>query len=403
MTRRIRVLPRALLAFAGLFATIADAHPATTSGAIAIANLDHLIEQPNEPPARIELLLAKSRFQGDYAALDQAATLAEALPEDREGLLLRARTRAAAHRFAEALADLREAERLGASERQVASQRAAILVATGQATHALDSLESDALADPGYASHSALASAYAEVGRYRDADRQYREALASLTTTSPFPYAWIHFALGLMWSEQAGDVRRGEAEYRRALVYLPQLAVANIHLAEIEFRRGDLPSAQARLVPIVEATREPEALALLGEIRRRAGREADGERDIAEAGQRYRSLLERQSLAFADHAAEFYLGAGADPGRAMALAMRNLDNRATPRAFALAIRAAIADEGDACALVRRMESAFDAADLPSATRLEWDKRAVGASGVPCPARVARARPRQQDSAVARDL
>ncbi|HZV37894.1 MAG TPA: hypothetical protein VFF96_04010 [Pseudoxanthomonas sp.] len=390
-----RFLPRALLALAGFCATIADAHPATTSGAIAMANLDHLLSQPNDPPARIELLLAKSRFQGDYAALDQAATLAEALPEDQEGLLLRARTRAAAHRFAEALADLREAERLGASERKVASQRAAILVATGQATRALALLESDALAQPGYASHSALASAYAELGRYRDADRQYREALASLATTSPFPYAWIHFALGLMWSEQAGDVHRGEAEYRRALAYLPQFAVANIHQAEIEARRGDLQSAQARLARVAETTREPEALALLGEIRRRAGMGADAERDIAEAGQRYRSLLSRHPLAFVDHAAEFYLGAGADPGRALALAMRNLDNRATPRAFAIAIRAAIADQRDACGLVRRMESAFDSADLPPATRAEWKRRAIGAVGVRCPAEAAQAQDRWQ--------
>lgn len=401
MIRRIRFLSRALLALAGLCATLADAHPATTSGEIALANLDHLLEQPNDPPARIELLLTKSRFQGDYAALDQAATLGEALPEDEEGLLLRARTRAAVHRFAEALADLREAERLGASEHQLAGQRAVILIATGQATRVLASLESDALAQPGYASHSALASAYAEAGRYRDADRQYREALKGLATTSPFPYAWIHFALGLMWSEQAGDIRRGEAEYRRALAYLPQFAAANIHLAEIESRRGDLPSAQARLIPIVEATGEPEALALLGEIRRRAGHEVVGERDVSEAAQRYRSLLERHPLAFADHAAEFYLGAGADPRSAMALALRNLDNRPTPRAFALAIRAAMVSRGDACGLVGRMQSAFDAADPPPATRIEWERRAVGTSGVSCRGGAARAHDRQQDSTAGR--
>jgi hypothetical protein len=65
-----------------------------------------------------------------------------------------------------------------------------------------------------------------------------------------------------------------------------------------------------------------------------------GGREIAAARQRFEALLARQPLAFADHAAEFYLGAGADPARAWLLAQQNLANRATDRAIALELRAA---------------------------------------------------------------
>ncbi len=54
----------------------------------------------------------------------------------------------------------------------------------------------------------------------------------------------------------------------------------------------------------------------------------------------------RHPLAFADHAAERYLGPGADPGRAWVLAPQNLAARQTTRAFALAIAAACATGRD---------------------------------------------------------
>jgi hypothetical protein len=60
-------------------------------------------------------------------------------------------------------------------------------------------------------------------------------------------------------------------------------------------------------------------------------------------------------LAFADHAAEFYLGPGADPDRAWALARQNLANRETDRAVALAIKAAETSGhyDEACELLKR--------------------------------------------------
>jgi hypothetical protein len=53
-------------------------------------------------------------------------------------------------------------------------------------------------------------------------------------------------------------------------------------------------------------------------------------------------------LAFADHGAEFYIGSGRDPLRALQLAQLNLRNRPTIRAFEQSFKIAIeAGETDA--------------------------------------------------------
>ena len=79
--------------------------------------------------------------------------------------------------------------------------------------------------------------------------------------------------------------------------------------------------------------------------------------------------------AFADHAARFYLAAGADPARALELARANLANRTTAEARALVVEAALAANQPATACEV-------AAALASGTRaqqfLAW--RAFGACG-----------------------
>jgi hypothetical protein len=89
----------------------------------------------------------------------------------------------------------------------------------------------------------------------------------------------------------------------------------------------------------------------------RAGDVVAGKREISLARQQYESLLATYPLAFADHAAEFYLGPGADPERAWVLAEQNLANRSTDRAVALAVKAAEATGRytEACALLLNHE------------------------------------------------
>lgn len=311
-----------------------------TAGVIAFANLDAQIAQRHDERDVEELLLVRARFLGDYEALDRAIRIAENHSSTAADVLRRARTRSAEHRFGEALTDVAVAEEGGADGDEIRALRASIMVATGRANEVLGELESGMARRPGFTSRSALAGAYAAVGRLAEADRLYVAALGDLDTTSPFPYAWIYFARGLMWEERGGEPARAEELYAQALAYLPEFVAANIHIAELEIARGDFASSIARLERVVASSGEPEALALLGKLHIRAGSPMRGRSEISRARQRYESLLARHPLAFADHAAEFYLGPGADAERAWVLAQQNLAVRETDRALALAIGAA---------------------------------------------------------------
>lgn len=323
------------------------ARPETTAGAIAIANLDHLIAQRGDDPAQVELLLVRARFLADATALDRAATLAEAA-HTTATLVRRAQARGAVHRFADALADLAAAERAGAD---VGAARAAILIATGDPARALPLLA----IRPDYAHRAALAGAVAALGAFAAADALYAAADAALDTTSPFPHAWLDFARGLLWSEQAGDPARGERYYRRAVAGLPAFAAAQLHLAELEAARGDRSAALARIA----ALDDPEALGLTGALHVQVG-DPRGWLELTRARAIYEALLSRHPLAYADHAAELQLAPGGDRVRAWQLARLNLANRATRRAWRLAVTAAIAAARwpDAVALTTRMPASL---------------------------------------------
>ena len=339
-------------------APVAEPSFITTSSAIAIRNLDQQIAQLGDQPGVEELLLVRQRFLSDYEALDRACALTEGRSQTSADLLRRARTRATVHRFADALSDIAAAERQGATPEETRGLRASILVATGHASDVIPELQADLVHRPGFASRSALAAAYVEVGRLAEADRLYVAALDDLDTTLPFPYAWIYFARGLMWADQGGDPARGEANYKRALTYLPEFVAANAHLAKLEAARGDTASAIERLEPVVVASNDPEALALLGGLHVKGGDTVHGQEETSLAQQRYESLLARYPLGFADHGADFYLGPGADPERAWILAQQNLANRETDRAYALAIKAAEATGRyqEACDLLLKAQS-----------------------------------------------
>jgi tetratricopeptide (TPR) repeat protein len=333
---------------------------ATTNSAIAIANLDHLIDQSAGEPGVDELLLLRSRMLADYDALDRVTGLTEDRSGSADELLRRARSRSAVHRFDEALADIDAAVLAGAKGAKVDAQQASILLAMGRAKEVVGQLESDVRRRPAFATHAALAGAYASLGRLAEADQLYAVALGELDTTSPFPYAWIYFMRGLMWSEQGNDRQRGEAMYAQAVRHVPEFAAANIHLAELEVARNDWNPAMDRLDRIAAAFHEPEALALLGRLHIRIGQGERGRQEVASARMRYEALLAKHPLAFADHAAEFHLAMGDDVEQAWHLAQRNLAVRQTRRAHLLAIRAAQATHRDmeARELAIRMRERF---------------------------------------------
>src|SRR5262249_33550039 len=67
------------------------------------------------------------------------------------------------------------------------------------------------------------------------------------------------------------------------------------------------------------------------------------------AASRYDELIAAHPAAFADHAAEFWLGAGNDPQKGLRLAEFNLRVRKTPRAYDLMAQALDATAGAASA------------------------------------------------------
>jgi tetratricopeptide (TPR) repeat protein len=330
-----------------------------TPGDVALHNLDdhiRLLEleieaQGKAPVARraelVDYLLSRSQFLSTFSDFQRAEELAEPapaeFPRDPKALLLRARYRGAVHRFAEAESDLSSAEALGAAPRDTELQRASLHIAQGRELEAaLAVAERRAKSLPALERLSVVALAEAALGRFEEADEHYRAALAAYRDVSPFPVAFVSFQRGVMWAELAAQPGRALPFYREAVRVLPQYVVGNVHLAELELQRGERPAAERRLRPLAHQSEDPEPWSALGQLLLQGKPDdAEGRTLIARAGRRYEQLLAQQRSAFLDHAAEFWLGPGADPARALELARANLALRPTGRAHQLVLEAAL--------------------------------------------------------------
>jgi hypothetical protein len=110
------------------------------------------------------------------------------------------------------------------------------------------------------------------------------------------------------------------------------------------------------LYPLAISSDDPDYAAQLARILWDTGcaNESCHWRNLAAA--RYDELISVHQEAFADHAAEFWLGTGADPNKALRLARTNLEIRRTPRAYDLLSRAFGANEAGARRAPRRCGS-----------------------------------------------
>lgn len=334
----------------------------TTSPAIAVNNLNAQIvamqkrveRMPGNMAARkglIDLLLNRTKFLGSYDDFDTALAVAMEASKYSSATgsvaLLHAKVLSALHRFDEALVEIAVAEKLGTKGTK--SARESIELARGDEASGIVAKRSEAAAlAPSFASLTALASSLSSAGSYAKADTAYVEAKQGYRDVSPFPLAWVSFQRGMMWGEMADNPDKAYDLYKEAVERLPQYIVGNVHLAELEHERGEHAQAIARLESIVDTTGDPEPASRLAEMLR----ESDPQRAdkyAKRAGEGYESLLRRFPLAFADHATEYYLGEGKDPKRALSLAMMNLNNRHTERAYDLALRAAHAAGDDTLA------------------------------------------------------
>lgn len=337
----------------------------TTDGAIAIGNLDAQMAgterlartrplSVKERASQVDLLMQRGQILGRIGDYEAADALAEALvaeaPADPDAWLARARARATFHRFTSALGDLDEATRHGAATRAVDAVRAGILQATGKEEEALVLRRRLGGDRPDILTLGAEATLRAARGELDEAERLFAAAIASYRDVSPFPVAWIEFQRGLVWmrEEEYGRARELLAAAHRRL---PQHVQAQGHLGEVEAALGHVDVAIALLTPLAETSEDPDYAAQLARILDEAGRKDEAKPWRENAAMRYDELMAKHPEAYADHAAEFWLAAGADPARALGYAERNLALRPTVRAWELVMRAAEAkgDGGRACA------------------------------------------------------
>ena len=193
-----------------------------------------------------------------------------------------------------------------------------------------------------------MATLHAERREVDAAEQLFDDCRRRYRGVSPFPLALLDFQRGLMWLTQ-DDLRRAFAWFEAAVHRLPAYAPAQGHLAEVEAALGELEAAIARLLPLTGSSDDPDYAASLARILAEAGRVEEASKWRNQAAARYDELMARHPEAFADHAAEFWLEAGADPYRALRLARRNLEVRQTARARELLARASFA-AGGTCAV-----------------------------------------------------
>jgi tetratricopeptide (TPR) repeat protein len=262
------------------------------------------------------------------------------------------------HRFGPALTDLDTAAALGGGRAGLDAERAAIYQALGRYDEALAIRRLAVDRHAGFSALAALAGVHGELGEMDQAERWFTAAARSYRGTSPFPLAMLEFQHGRLWMEH-GDLRRARAWCDAAVRRLPAYAPAQGHLAELDAARGQTAAATARLRPLASASDDPDYATQLARILGSTGQTEEAKTWRGQAEARYDELLARHQEAFADHAAEFWLTIGGDPGRALRLAQHNLSLRQTPRARALvrscAVRAATrrASQGPPAQTARR--------------------------------------------------
>lgn len=336
----------------------------TTNPDVAVGNLDAAIDalrtrltlQPGELDlvgALADRLLTRTSFLGSYDDFQEVEQLTRdayaQYPGVARAILLRASFLSAVHRFGEAAALLDEAAVSGGEAGEI--ERARIVIDLAQGVDPVSLLpRAQVLVDesPSFARLNLLASVYGALGRYQEADDTYLRALAEYRDVSPFALAWASFTRGVMWGEAAGRPDLALVLYRDAVARLPQYVVANVHLSELE----EAESAVTRLEGIAAAAGDPEPAGRLAELLAAADPDRAAElRDAATA--RYDTLLARHEEAFLDHGAEFFAGPGGDPQRALEMALENVALRPIPRAYIVAVEAALAadDEAKACELL----------------------------------------------------
>jgi tetratricopeptide (TPR) repeat protein len=327
-----------------------------TDGSIALLNLGAQIDAL-EPEVRlghatvetraglVEPIMLRGLIVGHIADYERAEEIAGRLVRDAstdaKALLARARTRACFHRFDDALSDIDHAEQLSLDAETANGERAAIFQALGRYDEAVALREEAAAHRASFENVAALVGLHAERGEIEAAERRYAQTFSRYRGVSPFPLALLAFQMGLMWTNE-GELEDARSSFEAAQCRVPAYAPARGHLAEVEAELGEVDTAVARLHALALSSDDPDYAAQLARILAEAGRDREAGHWSRLAAARFDELMANRPEAFADHAAEFWLAAGADPDKAIRLAKMNVKVRNTPRARALLAQAVAA-------------------------------------------------------------
>lgn len=337
---------------------VIDRSRVTTEGDLALANLESMVEaRLAQAPgfsslAAVEgmgVILARTHYLGTYDDFVVVEGIVSRIADETIARTAQRKFDGAVHRY--------PAPEAG-DPPLTADEQSVMAAARGMGMRkALAQAEAHAEITHSFAGYAAVAALQSELGEFVAADASFLQALDAYRDVSPFPVAWVQFQRGVMWSERAGRPDLGRALYEEAVRRLPRYVVANIHLSEMEFHGGEEAAAIARLERILPGSNEPELMAKLGTYlaKRDPARSA---KLLAQAQARYETLLDLWPEAFADHAAEFYAGPGNAPMLALELALFNLHNRRSARAYQLALtRLDESDDDRLCAVRQEVKDA----------------------------------------------
>lgn len=345
----------------------------TTDGDIAVINLESARRRSwsrfYQDPMRegiaetvVEHEQLSAQFAGDLTALDRLEFLAKQLSQTDSAsvrtALIEAQITSMMHRFTEARQHLEQAEIRGAQEADVTRLRLSIDQACGTDLDRVLAERRKTVAKSGAIEDQvALGGLLADLREFSDADRVYSQALGSYRDVSPFPVAWVCFQLGVLWGELVPEPQVSCAAewYEKTLERLPSYTKARVHLAETYLSCGRADDAESVLLPALSSS-DPEVHWRLADIMTAQGKDAVAQMRAARSG--FDAILERHLLAFTDHGAEFYAGSGNDCRRALELALFNVANRPTLRAFEQAHNIAVS-AGDTNAAASLLGSAIE--------------------------------------------
>lgn len=303
----------------------------TTHPEIARRNLDFSINRarvysaakPTDVGAAanlIDALLTRTAFYNSFADLDAAEAECERLLNLRvteaTTHLLCAKVWTSVHRYEQALNELEAAQAAGASRTELERARATLALAVGTQTApphieqiAQDEREAGPSPTATYQELTAHAAALAANDEKVKAEQSYQAALAAYSDVSPYPVAWVFGQLGDLWATDKPTL--AAHYYRTALKHLPEYVRINVELAHLEHAAGERASASARLALAARVSRDPDIHANALQL----GLEDASPEAVEQIAASFDALLATQPLAFADHAAEFFSGAGANPAR----------------------------------------------------------------------------------------